>query len=274
MIVFKYHRIDNPDVLMSGYPLKKALKDNRSLDALLNSYAWFCSRKAFDDPFDSKIQLIRPAPSEFLSLRSTPDTAKRRMIEKFVSGGKFTSAGEKFLTDLEANLNNMIDSYAIYCVSKKSTKNALWSLYASQHRGFCIELEFDEREHPKPVIYQKTIDSVGILDLLKVDCRLSDGKELGERIERALRVKLEDWACQEEYRWIASRGMAVIERGEKGKKVGYDHRKVKSIIFGCRMQQHVKDFITTNIPFKTVFKQAVERQSCIDICDYAAIVGT
>ncbi len=273
MIIYKYHKIDKPESLRRGCSLQQALGDNKALDALFNCYAWFSSRKAFDDPFDSKIELIRPGASEFLGLGLTADVAKRIMIDRFVSDGKFTAAGEKFLTDLEKNLNDMIDSYAIYCASEECTTSLLWSLYASQHQGFCIEFEFDEAESPNPVIYQQEIDSVEVMDLLKFNCGLSDGKELGVRIEKALRVKSEDWACQKEYRWIASKNVATVRRGKTGEKVRYGSEKVKSIIFGCRMTQHVKDFITTNIPYKTVFKQAVDKRSRIEISNYAAIVG-
>jgi hypothetical protein len=273
MIVYKYHKIDKSESLRSGCSLEQALGDNKALDALFNRYAWFSSRKAFDDPFDSKIELIRPGPSELLGLRSTPDVARRIMIDGFVSDGKFTAAGERFLTVSETKLNEMIDSYAIYCASKECTISVLWSLYASQHQGFCVEFEFDEAESPKPVIYQQEIDSVEVLDLLRLDCGLSDGKELGVRIDKALHVKLEDWACQKEYRWILSKSVATIPRGKTGERVRYDGEKVKSIIFGCRMKEHVKDFIMINIPYKTVFKQAVEQPSRIEIRDFAAIVG-
>ena len=162
----------------------------------------------------------------------------------------------------------MIDTYPIYSVSSQCTGNLLWAHYASSHKGFCIELAFHENEQPLKMTYQEDIASIDILDFLKHDLGLDSSNELGVKIRDALLVKLKAWHYESEYRWIASNSMGRVPKGKKCIRIHYDPQKVKSIIFGCRMQADVKNYIVKNIPFTTTFKQAVERKNCIEIVNF------
>ena len=278
---YKYRKIDNPTSIRNGCSLQKALEDNPSLDALFKCEAVFSGRNNFSDLFDSKINLVWPSPSELLNLRFIYLWNKKTGIGKFVANGNFTSAGENFLKDIETRFSEMIDSYPIYCVCKYCTSNLLWAHYASGHEGFCIELEFNENNCPKSVVYQKNIDSIGIIEFIKYNCRLYDEKELGDRIDKALHVKLEEWYPEEEYRLIASNSMGKLCKGQKFKKIPYTSEKtqdslipiVKSVIFGCRMPDYVKQFIMKNIPFRTIFKKAIPKKDSIEIESVATLVG-
>lgn len=151
----------------------------------------------------------------------------------------------------------MIDTYPIYCVSSQC-KDFLWINYARSHEGFCIEFKFDENEHPEKVTYRNKITSISILDFLKHDLGLDSSNDLGIKIKNALLVKLEELLPESEYRWIASNAMGQVPKGERFIKIKYDPRKVKSIIFGCRIQPDVKKYIIKNTPFTTVFSKRLK----------------
>jgi hypothetical protein len=246
------------------------LSEDFSLDALFKSYAIFSGRKNFNDLFDSKIYLEYPKPHLFLSLLQHPrvDRKKKYIMDSWVLDEKFTPDGIRFFETLETTLNEMIDTYPIYSVSSHCTCNLLWAHYAASHKGFCIEFDFDGNEQPQKVTYQKDIASISILDLLKYDLGLDTSDELGVKIMNALLVKLEEWQYEREHRWIASNTMGQVPKGETFIKLKYDPRKVKSIIFGCRMIPDVKKYIIKNIPFTAVFKQAIETKNCIEIIDF------
>jgi hypothetical protein len=246
------------------------LTEDLSLDALFKSYAIFSGRKNFNDLFDSKIYLECPNPDLFLSLLQHPriDREKKYRMDSWVLDGKFTPDGIRFFMTIERTLNELIDTYPIYSVSSHCTCNLLWAHYASSHKGFCIEFDFDGNEQPQKVTYQNDIASISILDLLKFDLRIDTSNELGVKIKNALLVKLEEWHYEGEHRWIASDTMGQVPKGENFIKVMYDPRKVKSIIFGCRMIPDVKKYIIKNIPFTTLFKQAIETRNCIEIIDF------
>jgi len=198
----------------------------------------------------------------------TIDRKIKQIIETWVLDGMITSAGIDFLKSLETDLNEMIDTFPIFSVSSYCTYNLLWAHYASSHKGFCIEFTFDENEQPLKVIYQKDIASVSLLDLFKYNLGIDTSDKFGMKIKNALHVKLEEWRYESEHRWIAHGSMGSVPKGEKFIKIKYDPRKVKSIIFGCRMISDVKKYIIKNLPFTTIFKQAIETKNSIEVIDF------
>lgn len=255
---YKYRGISNGDDLSNDF----------SLDALFKSYGIFSGRKNFNDLFDSKIHIEYPTYDQILNLllHSTIDKRVMQIMKSWISEGTITSAGTEFFKKLETGLNEMIDAYPIYSVSSNCTSNLLWAHYASSHKGFCIEFYFDDIEQPLAVIYQKDIASVSLFDLLKYNLGIDTGSELGVKMRDALLVKLEEWRYESEYRWIASK--REVPKGEKYIKKNYNPWKVKSIIFGCRMATDVKKYIIKNLPFTTVFKQAIETRNCIEVINF------
>lgn len=257
---YKYRGINNYDDLSKDF----------SLDALFKSYAIFSGRKNFKDLFDSKIYLEYPSSEQLLSLMQNPriDRDKKYIMKNWIANGKFTSVGNDFFKNLGKGLNEIIDAYPIFSVSISNTSNLLWAHYASSHKGFCIEFDFDEIEQPQKVTYQKDIASVSLLDLLRYNLGIDTSTEFGIKMKNALLVKLEEWRDEREYRWILSDKMGIVPKGEKYIKIEYAPRKVKSIIFGCRMLDDVKKYIIKNLPFTTLFKQAIETKNTIEVRDF------
>ena len=257
---YKYRAINN----------YKDLSEDFSLDGLLKSYSIFSGRKNFNDLFDSKIQLEYPTSEQLLSLLQDPKNTRegKQRIESLIFNGMITSAGITVLKGFEAVLNELIDSYPIFSLSSQCASNLLWSHYASSHKGFCIEFNFDENENPLEVTYQKDIGSVNFIDIFMYNMGITTSKKFGIDTRNALLVKLEEWQHESEYRWIASNLMGSVPKGEKFIKIKYEPRKVKSIIFGCRMMPNVKKYIINNLPFTRLFKQAIEAKNCIEIIDF------
>jgi len=239
---------------------------DNALDALVNSYAIFSGRKNFNDPFDSKIDIVHPTPPEILTLLQRPSIGAhpRTIINNWVSNGAFTPNGAVSLSKFETELSDMFDTYPIYSLSSHNTCNLLWAHYASCHTGFCIELEF-AAEQPTKVSYQEHIGSIALLDLLKFNLKLDAGNDLGQRIRDALLIKLKCWSYEREYRWIASNAMGRVAKGQRFIKVNYDPQQVKAVIFGCRMSPRVKTYIYKRLPFSTEFQQAIEMKDRIEI---------
>jgi len=240
------------------------LAKDYALHALFNSYAIFSGRKNFNDLFDSKIDIPRPTPEQILALARDPGVgANAAIVHRWISDGAFTFDGLRALSRTEAALNELFDSYPIYSLSSHNNCPLLWAHYASCHAGFCIELEFPGNQ-PKQVDYRKQIDSIPLVDFIKVRFGLI-GSDFGARIHDALLVKLDCWAYEGEYRWIATNEMGRVPRGDKFIKIPYDPEWVKAIIFGCRMRPEVKTYIRKNLPFSTEFKQAMERKDRIEV---------
>jgi hypothetical protein len=104
------------------------------------------------------------------------------------------------------------------------------------------------------------------MDLVRLKFNPNDQGRL-KNIWTALRIKLDEWKYEEEYRFQASNSMngGRVPNGKKFIIIPYGPEFVESIIFGCRMKEHIKEFIVRNMPKNTKFKQAIEKTSSIEI---------
>lgn len=245
------------------------LSTDYALDALMNSYAIFSSRKNFNDVFDSKIHLGYPTPAEIEGLLKRPNlNSNAAIVRGWVAGGAFTAQGLSNLAKFEEAANELIDTYPVFCVSGLSDDDQLWAHYAKSHTGFCIEFEFPPPA-PQKVSYRDTLETIPILPLIESFCSddAARGLALGNRIHDALHVKIKRWAGEHEYRLIAGNQLGKIPAGSKFMKVPYEPSWVRAIIFGCRATDELKAYIRTNIPYATQFKQAVAGKERIEIVD-------
>jgi hypothetical protein len=257
---------------MRFYKFRAVVEDltkDYAIKALLESYAIFSSRKNFNDLFDSKIDIPHPKPEQVLELLQDPRIGRNAAtVNNWVAKGQFTRNGLRALNQAETMLNEMFDSYPIYSVSSHDNCPLLWAHYASCHSGFCIEFEFPAGSQPNQVNYREHIESVSLLDFTKSQFWLM-GAELGARVHDALLVKLNCWAYEGEYRWIANNDMGRVPKGAKFIPISYDSQWVKAIIFGCRTPTHVKTYIRERLPFTTEFKQAIEAKDHIEIVPFS-----
>jgi hypothetical protein len=256
--LYKYRAINN----------KHNLAEDYALDALFNSYAIFSSRRNFNDLFDSKIEFIKPTAQQIKSIRDKGSSANYRKLDQFIRKGKFTPDGEDYFDDLHEGLEKILDGYAFFCASEKNSSNLMWSHYADSHQGFCIEFNYEQLSAEK-VTYQKTIPKIEIAELLAANHGLIEADILSKKLWQALRVKLEEWSYEAEYRFQLSN--SAIENSIRGgalyAKVAYESHFISSIIFGCRMPEKTKDFIKSHMKYPVKFKQAVARSSSIEIVD-------
>jgi hypothetical protein len=259
---YKYRPIQNNNELESDYVI----------DALFKNQAIFSNRKNFNDIFDSKINFIKPTPRQIKQLKNQLPKNKKALFSDFIANGKFTPEGDFFLSDLKKRFEKVIDGYVFYCVSEDPVSNLMWSHYASSHSGFCIQFKSSLLK-AKKVTYQCDIPSISILDLIKIENQIIDNKVIGYDVWTALRTKLKEWSYEKEYRFQADNLMKVqaLETKEKFTIIQYTSDFVEAIIFGCRMEQNVKDYIINNMPNKIKYKEAIIRSSSLKIIDYKYI---
>jgi hypothetical protein len=244
----------------------KDLDKDSSLDALVNSRVHFSSRNNFNDPFDSKILLPHPTPEEVMTLSRSPAMSRHApTIRSWIAAGDFSDAGVAEINKLEKAMNELIDTYPIYCLSAFNDDDLLWGHYASAHWGFCIEFEFPDVQ-PEQMIYQKTLTSIPLLNFIETYyCGMNI--ELANQIHAALHVKKRGWEYEGEYRWIAANEMGQLSKGQKSMPVQYPPDWVKAIIFGSRASEELKAFIRAKLPSTMQYRQATERTDHIEIVD-------
>lgn len=254
--MYKYQEVRDNE-----FPIK-----NRSIQNLINCQAVFSTRRNFNDLFDSKIYFEKPSAKQIESVRISCTKEIRKQIETFISAGKITDKGNKWFKRLDREFNKILDNYLFYCVSSNPESNLMWSHYANSHQGFCIEFHAKFLSAEK-VSYENEIPRINMLKAWAFPGSKDDQGNIGEIIWNALRVKLEEWKYEEEYRFQLSN----IPHGNKlapDKKcilVPYPKEWVSAIVFGCRTHEKVKEYIAAHLPYSVQLKQAKEGMSKIQI---------
>ena len=120
-------------------------------------------------------------------------------------------------------------SYRICSLSKSPTDIGLWTFYADEGRGCCIEVEPEIGEwNYKEIEYIQDIPE--IMDVI-------NGRYDVQTIEKILCSKTERWKYEQEVRFLKSVG--------KSKQPSFLTVKVKTIYFGYDMDKEKKKLITT-----------------------------
>lgn len=234
-----------------------------SIKSLFNCEAAFSNRHNFNDLFDSKINLVRAGPPKIKTLKNKLKKKERIELASLIKKGRYTQKGNRMIDRLSDNVNLMIDNYYFYCLSSKNNSNLMWSHYANSHKGFCIEFKARYFDADK-VVYENEIPQIRVSDLI-IQQFQPNSENLGITIWKALRTKLKEWEYEDEYRFQASNSMIsrAIKSGKNYKIFNHPAQFIESIIFGCRTDTSVKDYIIENIPFECSFKQAYESTSSI-----------
>lgn len=234
------------------------LEKEYSLINLFNNQVVFSTRKNFNDLFDSKIEFIKPTKNELRELLPLLSKSGKHDLKK----DYFGKSGGNNISQLVREINKKFDEYLFYCVSDDGKNNLMWAHYASSHKGFCIEWD-SEKIQAQKVTYKKDIASFKLLDLIKHDLKINNKNNLGIEILNALRVKLSEWEYENEYRFHLGNSMQLLvkDKGNDFSLVSHEPEWIKSITFGCRMDQKTRQYIIENLPYKVRFKEVVEGKS-------------
>jgi hypothetical protein len=250
---------------------KEPPRDDYSLDALFNSYLPFSGRRAFNDLFDSKIDFVHPTAKQLKAIGCLLRKKEKKTFQTYYANGHITDEGNEYIEKWIKELNGLLDGYAFCCVSANSKSNLMWSHYADSHHGFCIEFRTEKLNAAK-VSYADSIPKIHIAEIIKAT-ELEQEQEfkiIGENLWDALRVKLNEWEYEEEYRCQLDDKYSElkIRNGDPCVKISYGPDFVESIIFGCRMPEEHRRLIIEKMPYRVPFKQAVAKTSSIEIVEY------
>ncbi|MBU1618712.1 MAG: DUF2971 domain-containing protein [Gammaproteobacteria bacterium] len=250
--LYKYCPIYDFDKLDNEYAITNVLKNQVT----------FSTRSNFNDLFDSKIDFVIPDKSELKRTYSLLAGARKREFKNMFMGEN----GKRNFVDLKKRLNKKFDEYLFFCLAHKADNNLMWSHYANSHKGFCLEWDAS-KINAEPVRYQYKIATFELLDTIKMDFDLIDKDQVGLNLWDALKVKLQEWDYEGEYRFQLGDGMRhlIQEQNIKFALVSYEPQWIKSIIFGCRMDKRAIAYLDQHLPSHIKRKYAQEGMSKIEI---------
>ena len=195
---------------------------NNDLKALENNQYWSSSIEQLNDPCEA-----------------ITDTKKVKKILNYIGQkvGIKDKEDLKLINDNTDEVLSMDNKMGVYSLSKTPLDELLWAHYANSHKGFCIEYDLDillkndgeNHIHSFPVLYSNKPPSIGFWDLIR--------NEQNSMIKKFAFHKSKRWEYEQEHRIVTS-------------KIGlnsYNHKALKSIYFGLKISESVKNQII-NLP--------------------------
>jgi hypothetical protein len=206
--VFKYR---NPDII-------------RLHDIIIENKLWAGKPSSFNDPFDCfpSIELIgNYSEAKAFIKRSDARIGTirgRKELNELARKIEQEGLGSFEATQKNNDWRQLIDKFGVISFSQESINILLWSHYAQNHTGVC--LEFGTEDTPTkdihPVTYDKTRPSYRLLD---------PDRTTTKTMERVLLRKADFWSFEREWRHVSIiSGPGQIE---------FPPTSLKSIILGA-----------------------------------------
>ena len=228
--------------------------NSNSLSVLINKKVWFSKPISLNDPFDLGIDFINDITSKDFSYmietcKNQPFVSTQRKQELDRIGAlEKKSPDPVALTESweEANkkLRDDLKNSGVFCMSELNDNILMWSHYADNHRGFCIEFVrkpdnlLGDIEATNPVIYNCYFPTPAPFS--------DEGRN--KCFDDLFLTKYKDWAYEKEWRLVNEKGDILLPfPGD-----------ISAIIFGLEMSPIHKDTIRNIFSDNPniIFKQA------------------
>lgn len=140
---------------------------------------------------------------------------------------------------LKNSMNKFKDAVRVVCLSEVYDSLLMWSHYAQNHMGYCIEYNFEETDifykHLYPVIYTKDRYSISENDLT------NENKEF---IRKSTCYKAEVWSYEKEWRIVIPNINKVMPKEVEHPNEEYIldlKNNIKAIYLGAKISDKFKD---------------------------------
>lgn len=192
--------------------------NENSLSILANKEVWFPKAKALNDPFEFQFHMtenhINGIPIDPNSLREAIEDSKE---------------------------------LGVFCLTEVNDDILMWSHYADQHKGLCIQFERSDQnflggELCVPVVYPED-DRLPVLKPVDIPKR--------ETFAGIATTKAKNWSYEREWRMISR---------EKGNRIYPLPGNITAVIFGKRMTEKHRQVIENIIGSETHFFEALQMQ--------------
>lgn len=175
------------------------------INALQNDQIWLSNMKCVNDKFEGQLEVT------YENMKLNFEFLKDMLKEK-----------------IDAVIEQVISSFYIACFCESVLKDNMWSYYANDHKGFCIEYYFNSFEKPQfifPVVYAES---------KKIDVDNFDESEM----YKSILTKYSDWSKEDEWRII----LPYYDCKTNGKVI--KQPLPKAIYMGIDIEESLKEILT------------------------------
>jgi len=219
------------------------------LETIQTDTVFFSSPSAFNDIFDCKpVMRAECSDDEFIEFFISRSRARHnyRPLHKIVAKAREAIGDpskdpriESVSIDLQEALATHLTKVGVYCISERNDDILMWSHYAENHQGICLEFDgmSDFIAPAMQVRYSKDRPTIN---------RLREKSSI-QMMEKALLTKSIQWDYEYEWR--------IIHQVAGCGPVSFDHNTLTGIIFGAACKQATIDVISAaNASRKTPLK--------------------
>ena len=201
--------------------------DKNALSGLIKGTLWFADPRSFNDPFDMFFIFDESFTNDELATHLNNCAVARGEPQKYTVDN--VQDERDGMLQLLAQTRDAILACGIASFSATPYESLMWSHYADQHRGFCIEFERNSTNELggsacRPVNYRDNVNSI-------VD-GLDFFRDPDAALHAALYTKASCWNYELEWRLL----YLSREPGALVREKAIDAR-MKSIIFGLRASE-------------------------------------
>jgi len=207
-------------------------------DIFTNSEVYFAKPSEFNDPFESKPQLVG-----LETLKKRQDYVENYIKRKFDHLKyieKRNLKKELLIRFVNSNsvakdIHKVLNEYGIFSAAEKWDQALMWSHYSNSHKGFCVGFEF-EKEFDFEMGMALEVKYKTNYPNLSPEIFIENTIENNEKIlEATLATKSKEWSYENEIRYIKlarDGGNGVYE---------FSSSNVKEVIFGACITKDNKD---------------------------------
>ena len=180
-----------------------------TLDILREERLWAAKPKHFNDPFDCDLEVAKGITADDCLEAMRRKGYSQREIDDYIA--KCVTADGNFIPKEQERVNEVIQestkeqrNMGILCLSEEWDSIRMWSHYAKDHKGVCLEFTLAEGnclgddDICSPVNYVRHYPQIDLEQmLLNPD---------GGTINLIMKTKFIDWSYEKEWRLITPRG--------------------------------------------------------------------
>ena len=220
--------------------------DNDSTEKIFTEQSlWFSRPSAFNDPFDCNAGIGKFNPQQ---AREFLITCKKINRQEFFF---FDEKAKNMIQEITYNIiNKAIDEKSgILCTSRTNNNTLMWSHYAKEHSGICLEFDVGKGFLPSAPNFSPAL----VVEYNSHRPILNPFAPINEQLLSIIKVKSPEWMYEQEVRFVCMEN----KKGEddKGFSCKFNKNSLTKIIFGCKTTQDTiqkyKELCTEN-GFKNV----------------------
>ncbi|MBP4052016.1 DUF2971 domain-containing protein [Chromobacterium violaceum] len=210
-------------------------KKERLEKILIDHELYLSSHTQFNDPFDvfpsyktdvSGKEIQASVEKSFkrlhhLSGKQLREATRKRLIWAFAHK-------EKFINETISGIRSVMEKVGIFCFTTNAENILMWSHYAFNHQGICLEFDLVEELHLSHLLFKVIYDNTRPQINPMIEVKSND-------FDLNLLRKAESWKYEDEWRLIAGR--------QSGQSAKFGKHFLKSVIVGAKASDSTRHYL-------------------------------